>query len=164
MVPYTRGIIKFLVLLALPLFAEQVEVTADNFMADEIKLESVLTGNVHVKKGSYDTLDSDKIIIHFDKDRQPTKYVASGNARFKILINESQYNGKGSELTYLPKEDKYILTGNAWIEEVQTKREVFGDIISISQLDGKYEVESFRDRKSPDKKPARLIFQIEDKK
>ncbi|NLK66803.1 MAG: lipopolysaccharide transport periplasmic protein LptA [Campylobacteraceae bacterium] len=163
MVQFTRKITFFLVFLALPLFAEQVVVTADNFFADEIKLESVLTGNVNVKKGSFDTLDSDKITIYFDAEKQPTKYIATGNARFKILINESHYNGKGDELTYIPNEDRYILTGNAWIEEVETKREVFGDIIRISQLDGKYEVESFRNRQAPDKKPARLIFQVEDK-
>lgn len=163
MLQYKKRIMKFLLILTLPLFAEQVEVTADNFLADEIKLESILTGNVYVKKGAYDTLESDKIVIYFNEKKEPIKYVATGNARFKILINKSHYNGKGNELTYLPLEDKYILTGNAWIEEVETKREVFGDIITVNQLNGKYEVDSFRDRKTPEKKPARLIFQIEGK-
>ena len=148
----------------LPLFAEQVEVTADNFFADEIKLQSVLTGNVKVKKGSFDTLNSDKITIYFDKNKQPTKYIATGNAKFKILINESHYNGKGDILTYEPKTEIYTLKGNAWIEEVETKREVFGDIITINQLNGKYEVNSDRSSKKIDKKPAKLIFKIEDKK
>ena len=102
-----KKIIVFL-LASLPLFAEQVEVTADNFFADEIKLQSVLTGNVKVKKGSFDTLNSDKITIYFDKEKQPTKYIATGNAKFKILINESHYNGKGDILTYEPKL-KFIL-------------------------------------------------------
>ena len=65
---------------------EQVEVTADNFFADEIKQISVLTGNVRIKKGAYDTLNSDKVTIYFDAKRQPTKYVATGNANFKILL------------------------------------------------------------------------------
>ncbi|QOQ87358.1 LptA/OstA family protein [Campylobacter corcagiensis] len=161
---FLRRLGLFLAIIAMPIFAEKVEVTADNFFADEVKLISVLTGNVHVKKGSYDTLDSNKITIYFDKNKQPIKYEATDNARFKILINESHYNGKGDKLTYIPAEDKYILTGNAWIEEVETKREVFGDIITISQLDGKYEVDSFRDSKNKDKKPARLIFHVEEKK
>lgn len=158
-----KKIIVFL-LASLPLFAEQVEVTADNFFADEIKLQSVLTGNVKVKKGSFDTLNSDKITIYFDKNKQPTKYIATGNAKFKILINESHYNGKGDILTYEPKTEIYTLKGNAWIEEVETKREVFGDIITINQLNGKYEVNSDRLSKKLDKKPAKLIFKIEDKK
>lgn len=161
---FLRRLVFLALFFTASLFAEKVEVTADNFFADEIKLVSVLTGNVHVKKGSYDTLDSNKITIYFNKDKQPTKYEATDNARFKILINESHYNGKGDKLTYIPAEDKYILSGNAWIEEVETKREVFGDIITISQLDGKYEVDSFRDSKNQDKKPARLIFHVEDKK
>ena len=158
-----KKIIVFL-LVSLPLFAEQVEVTADNFFADEIKFQSVLTGNVKVKKGSFDTLNSDKITIYFDKNKQPTKYIATGNAKFKILINESHYNGKGDILTYEPKTEIYTLKGNAWIEEVETKREVFGDIITINQLSGKYKVNSDRSSKKMDKKPAKLIFKIEDKK
>ena len=35
---------------ALSAAQEQVEVTADNFFADEIKQISVLTGNVHTKR------------------------------------------------------------------------------------------------------------------
>ena len=158
-----KKIVVFL-LVSLPLFAEQVEVTADNFFADEIKLQSILTGNVKVKKGSFDTLNSDKITIYFDKNKQPTKYIATGNAKFKILINESHYNGKGDILTYEPKTEIYTLKGNAWIEEVETKREVFGDIITINQLSGKYEVNRDRSNKKLDKKPAKLIFKIEDKK
>lgn len=156
--------IVVLLLAILPLFAEQVEVTADNFFADEVKLQSILTGNVKVKKGSFDTLNSDKITIYFDKNKQPTKYIATGNAKFKISINESHYNGKGDVLTYEPKTEIYTLKGNAWIEEVETKREIFGDIITINQLSGKYEVNSDRSSKKLDKKPAKLIFKIEDKK
>lgn len=166
---YKKIIYSMFLIAALPffvghIFAEQVEVTADDFFADEIKLQSILTGNVHVKKGKFDTLNSDKITIYFDKEKQPTKYIATGNARFKILINENHYNGKGDVLTYEPATEVYTLKGNAWIEEVQTKREVFGDIITINQLDGKYEVNSDRSSKTPDKKPAKLIFQVEDKK
>ncbi|NLY04287.1 MAG: lipopolysaccharide transport periplasmic protein LptA [Campylobacter sp.] len=149
-------------LIVAPLFAEQVEVTADNFFADELKHISVLTGNVHVKKGAFDTLDSQKITIHFNDNRQPVKYVATENARFNILINKSHYNGKGNELVYLPASNQYILTGDAWIEEVESKREVFGNIITINQSSGKYEVESFKNSQNQEKKPAKLIFHIEE--
>ncbi|PSM51826.1 lipooligosaccharide transport system, periplasmic component LptA [Campylobacter blaseri] len=153
----------FILILSLGLNAEQVEVTADNFFADEIKLESVLTGNVKMKKGSFDTLNSDKFFIYFDKDKNPLKYKATGNARFNIMINNSEYKGKGDILTYDPNTNIYTLEGNAYINEITTKREVFGDKITISQDNGKYEVESSRSSKNPSKKPARLIFQIEDK-
>lgn len=145
-------------------FAEQVEVTADNFFADEIKLETVLTGNVHIKKGAYDTLDSNKVIIYFDKDKKPIKYVATGNAKFKAIVNQKHYNGKGDTLTYEPGNDTYILNGNAYLNEIETKKEVFGERIIVNQTKGTYEVQSFRSEKSQDKKPVKLIFQIEDSK
>ena len=117
---------------------EQVEVTADNFFADEIKQISVLTGNVRIKKGAYDTLNSDKVTIYFDAKRQPTKYVATGNANFKILLNQKHYDG--------------------YLHEAETKKEVYGDKIIVNRQKGTYEVKSG----GGEKKPVRLIFQVED--
>lgn len=157
------AIVPFLLFAKLS-FAEQVEVTADNFFADEIKLESVLTGNVNIKKGSYDTLDANKATIYFDKEKHPIKYVASGNAKFKVLINEKHYDGKGDVLTYEPQKEIYTLNGNAYLHEAETNKEVFGDNIIVNQINGTYEVQSQRNADSKDKKPAKLIFQVEDKK
>ena len=137
---------------------EQVEVTADNFFADEIKQISVLTGNVRIKKGAYDTLNSDKVTIYFDAKRQPTKYVATGNAKFKILLNQKHYDGKGGVLTYDPTIEAYTLENNAYLHEAETKKEVYGDKIIVNRQKGTYEVKSG----GGEKKPVRLIFQVED--
>ena len=137
---------------------EQVEVTADNFFADEIKQISVLTGNVRIKKGAYDTLNSDKVTIYFDAKRQPTKYDATGNANFKILLNQKHYDGKGGVLTYDPTIEAYTLENNAYLPEAETKKEVYGDKIIVSRQKGTYEVKSG----GGEKKPVRLIFQVED--
>lgn len=138
---------------------EQVEVTADNFFADEIKQISVLTGNVRIKKGAYDTLNSNKLTIYFDAKRQPTKYVATGNANFKILLNEKHYDGKGGVLTYDPTAEAYTLEGNAYLHEAETKKEVFGDKIIVNRKKGTYEVKSG----GGEKKPVKLIFQVDDR-
>ena len=137
---------------------EQVEVTADNFFADEIKQISVLTGNVRIKKGAYDTLNSDKVTIYFDAKRQPTKYVATGNAKFKILLNQKHYDGKGGVLTSDPTIEAYTLENNAYLHEAETKKEVYGDKIIVNRQKGTYEVKSG----GGEKKPVRLIFQVED--
>ena len=137
---------------------EQVEVTADNFFADEIKQISVLTGNVRIKKGAYDTLNSDKVTIYFDAKRQPTKYVATGNANFNILLNQKHYDGKGGVLTYDPTIEAYTLENNAYLHEAETKKEVYGDKIIVNRQKGTYEVKSG----GGEKKPVRLIFQVED--
>ena len=140
---------------------QKVEVTADEFFADEVKQISHLTGNVVVKKGDYDTLRSDKLTITFDKNKQPTKYTAIGNANFKILLNDKHYDGKGGVLTYTPANETYTLENNAYLHESETKKEVFGDKIVVNREKGTYEVKS---GSGNEKKPIRLIFQVEDNK
>lgn len=137
--------------------ADKVQVTADNFLADENKLISVLTGNVVIKKGSYDTLTSKKVEIFFDKEKQPIKYVATGNAKFKAEMKNTHYDGKGDILTYDPIANIYTLSGNAYLHDVENKREVFGEKIIVDQNKAVYEV------KSEKKGPVKLIFEVEEK-
>lgn len=154
-----RRVVFIIFCLFSTIFAEEVVVTGDDFYADEVKLESILTGNVDVQKGKYDNLKSDKLTIYFDQDKNPTKYIATGNAKFKIILNEKHYDGKGDELTYEPKTNFYTLTGNAYLHEVETNKQVHGYKITVDQNSGTYRVFSGKDKKSP----AKLIFQIEDK-
>ena len=141
--------------------SERIEVTADEFFADEVKQISILMGNVTIKKGDYDTLKSDKLTITFDKNKQPTKYTATGNANFKILLNDKHYDGKGGALTYTPASETYTLENNAYLHESESKKEVFGDKIVVNREKGTYEVKS---GSGDEKKPIRLIFQVEDNK
>lgn len=152
----TKKIIIFC--LACVLNAEQVEISADSFFADEKSLVSDLKGNVVVKKGNYDKLQSDKVRIYFDKHKKPIKYQASGNARFQAFVNEKRYSGSGDEIFYEPNTQTYTLSGNANIQEVDSDKKVYGDKIVINQKTGTYSVDS------KDNKPVKLIFQIEDKK
>ena len=61
-----------LMLGALPLLAEQVEVTADEFYADEGKQISEFKGNVNIKKGK-DTLFKHALEGFQDKGMMPAK-------------------------------------------------------------------------------------------
>lgn len=137
--------------------ADQVEVTADNFFADEVKLISILNGNVVVKKGDYDTLFADKVTITFDKNKQPLKYVATGNAHFKVLLNGKHYDGKGEILTYEPNVEKYTLEKNAYLHETESKKEIFGDKILVDRIKSTYEVLA----EKGSKKPIKLIFEVD---
>ena len=164
MVFYKRNKFYAVAFILASLFAnasEKVEVTADNFFADEVKQISILTGNVTIKKGDYDTLKSDKLTITFDKNRQPTKYTATGNANFKILLNGKHYDGRGGVLTYTPTNETYTLENSAYLHESESKKEVFGDKIVVNREKGTYEVKS---GSGAEKKPIRLIFQVEDNK
>ena len=152
-----KAIGTLLVFCFLPLFAEQVEVNADNFFADENKQISEFTGNVHIKKGAYDELFANKVIVYFDTKRQPIKYVATGNARAKIAMKDKHYDGKGDTLTYEPATQTYTVTGNGHLHEVETDKNVYGEKIVVNQNSGTYNVNS------DEKKPVKFIFQIEDK-
>lgn len=140
------------------IFAEQVEVTADNFFADEKKLYSDLKGNVVVKKGSYDTLWADSARITFNEKKEATKYVAKGSAKFKVLVSNKHYDGNADELIYIPQKQIYIMNGNAFLHEEESDKKVYGETIEVNQNNGTYDVQS------KDKKPVRMIFQVEDKK
>ena len=113
--------------------AEQVQVTADNFFADENKQISTLNGNVVIKKGAYDTLNSDKVDIFFDANRQPIKYE--------------------------PANETYTLSGSAYLHDETNKREVFGEKIIVNQTNATYEVKSANSKNAP----AKLIFEVEEK-
>lgn len=143
--------------LNLGLFAEQVEITSDSFFADEGKQISNFTGNVRIKKGAYDELNADKVVVHFDAKRQPLKYVATGNANFKVALKDKHYDGKGDVLTYEPKNATYTITGNGYLHEAETNKNVYGEKIVVNQNEGTYSVNS------GEKKPVKFIFQVEDK-
>ncbi len=153
---FSRKIILFF-LFSVFANADTVNVTADNFFADENKLISILTGNVVLKKGDYDTLKADKLTIYFDKEKNPIKYVATGNTSFNAILKDKHYDGKGEILTYEPEKEIYTLEKNAYLHEKETKKEVFGDKIIVDRAKTTYEV------KSISKKPIKLIFEIEDK-
>lgn len=152
-----KKIILAFVFSILPLVAQNVEVTADDFFADENKFISELSGNVSVKKGK-DILSADKVVIHFDKNRNPIKYVATGNAKFKVLIKDKNYNGSGNELVYEPKSNLYTINGSGFLHEVDSDKRVYGEKISVNQNSGTYSVNS------GNKKPVKFVFQVEDKK
>ena len=155
--------IWLIVLVIFVVNAEQVEVTSDNFFADENKFVGEFTGNVNIKKGS-DLLTADKVRIFFDKDKNPIKYVANGNAKIKALIKEKTYDGAGNELIYEPKENLYTINGNGFLHEIDSDKKVYGEYIQINQNSGTYSVKSDEKTNSVEKKPVKFIFQVEDKK
>jgi len=149
-----RKIILFLFFTSM-LIAEQIEVRALNFYSDENKGESVLSGNVEIKKGE-DVLNSDKLIIYTDKNRKPIRYEAMQNARFKIILKGKTYKGSGDKFIYNVIKDTYEINGNAYINEPQSNQKLFGDRIVVDRKANIYRVES------KDKKPARFVFDLEE--
>ena len=151
-----KKIIASLLIGSLYLFAEQVEITADKFTASETELTSVFTGNVKVVKGK-DKLEAQKIVIYFDKNKQPQKYIATGNAKVNMSMKGKTYFGKGEKLTYEPVKLRYVIEKEGFLHEIETDKKVYGEKITVNQTEGTYEVDS------DNTKPVKFIFQVDDK-
>jgi len=150
-----KYLIYFLIITLLG--ASEVQVTADKFMANEAKGISTFTGSVHVIKEG-DDLKADKVVINFDKDKKPTLYTATGHASVKMKIKDKRYFAKGGILIYDPNLLKYTIKKNAFLQEIDTDKKVYGETIWVDQVRGYYEVDGKKN------KPVKFIFKIEDKK
>ncbi len=137
--------------------SQSVEVTSKSFEADEMKHISKFIGDVKVVKG-YDTITANKLIINFDKDKNPTEYIATGNAKFRLILNKKHYSGKANKIIYNPIKKIYHFIGNAFLQDLDSNKKIYGDDIQIDQLNGKYDV------KSDGKKPVKFIFKVKDNK
>jgi len=146
-------IILLLVINFLQAKEQNVEVTAKHFEADETKLISKFNGNVKVVKGS-DVITAENLTINFDKKKNPLKYTAFGHATFKLTLNKKHYKGKADKIIYDPVKKFYRFIGNAFLQESDSGKKVYGDDIKIDQLNGKYDVSSSSD------KPVKFIFKV----
>ncbi|KAA6226420.1 MULTISPECIES: lipopolysaccharide transport periplasmic protein LptA [unclassified Campylobacter] len=135
-------------------FGDQIEIQADNFYADENTGKSTLSGNVTIKQGS-DILSSDKVIIYMDKNRKPLRYEAINNANFSLNLKGKLYKGSGDKFVYNVNQDTYEINGNAFIHEINTDKKLYGEKIVVDRKNNVYSVQS------KDKKPARLVFDVE---
>ncbi len=145
----------FILLLTITsIYAQKVEITADDLEADEKSHISTLKGNVSIKKGA-DSIKADKLEVFFDKNNKPTKYVATGDIRFHILTDTREFQGKGEKLIYDPSTKKYEISGGVVIEELKEHQKLIGEKIVIDRVSGKSKIEG-------GKRPIKLIFEVKE--
>ncbi|NOX16225.1 MAG: lipopolysaccharide transport periplasmic protein LptA [Epsilonproteobacteria bacterium] len=139
------------------LSASEVQVTAEKFMANEAKGISTFIGKVHVIKQG-DDLKADEVVITFDKNKKPILYTATGHASVKMTIKNKKYFASGDILIYDPNLMRYTIKKNAFLQELNTDKKVYGNEIRVDQVMGKYEVDGKKNE------PVKFIFKVEDKK
>jgi len=139
------------------LFAQKVNVTADNMKAENLKKEVHFMGNAKVVQGK-SWIHADQIIVYFDENNQTKKYEAIGLVTFEFIQEKSSYKGSADNVTYLPLKDQYILRGKAIINDIINKRHANGDEIMLDMITGNANVKGSR------KKPVKFIFDMKDKK
>ncbi|WP_457592503.1 lipopolysaccharide transport periplasmic protein LptA [Hydrogenimonas sp.] len=152
-----RKILTLLMCAAIALVsAENVEITADHFEADQMKKVTEFIGNVHMKKGS-DELNATKVYVYFDDKRKPVRYEAVGKSSFVIhMQNGRYYVGKADKLVYRPGSELYELYGNVVLKEPKLDRTIMGEKVVVEKVTGRANVEG------DDGKPVRFIFKVEE--
>ena len=139
------------------LLAEEIEVSAREFIGDEKKKTTYLKGNVEVKR-LQDRLKANEATIFLNAANRPEKMQAKGNVQFWLTLEENRkIQGSANEVIYLPKNEEYQLIGNVIVREPAKNNEVKGDKIVIRYNEG------FINVLGNDNKPAKLIFKLEKK-
>lgn len=124
------------ILLTSSLMSQELKVKADFFKADEKRGISIFNGKVNVIKGS-DELNASKVTIYSDKQNQPTKFIAEGDASFAIVTQEGlPYRGKAQKVIYIPKTKEYHFFKNVHLKQINEKKEIIGDEVVLKTIDG----------------------------
>jgi len=146
-----------LILISVGVYAQTVDITSDEMKANQDKKQISFIGNAKVvQEKNY--IYADKIIVYFSDDNKTKQYDAVDNVHFEFVNEISHYKGYANKLTYMPLQEKYILTGNAKIDDLINKRVIKGDKITLDTKSGNASVKGSR------KKPVKFIFETESKK
>lgn len=141
---------------AIPLLASNLEITSDDFFYKDGENKAKFSGHV-VAHEKQNLINSNTLIVFLDNDSEAEKYKAVGNVYFEIKNSKKDMNGTCSTLTYLPKDDKYILIGKVAINDRKNSRKVYGDEIIVDNKKGT----SYANSKG--KKPVKFIFKVKSK-
>ena len=149
---------KFLVgilFLGLFAFANEIEVSAQEFIGDEKKKLTHLKGNVEINRAK-DRLVAKEAFVFLDSNNRPNKMQAIGNVRFWLELKDGRkIEGESNEALYFPSTQEYQILGNAIVKEIDKNNVVRGDKIIVRYKEGYINVVG------NGKKPARLIFKLD---
>ena len=152
-----KKILILLTLFTMVLCAEELKIEATSFSADEIKGESVFSGNVKMVK-SNDRLNASKVIIYTNKENKPTKFVATGGVTFAITTKDGvQYTGNADRVVYITQERVYHFYKNVHLKQIDEKKEIQGDEVVLNITTGKAHATGVKNG------PVIMIFDIPEK-
>ncbi|QOP41271.1 lipopolysaccharide transport periplasmic protein LptA [Sulfurimonas marina] len=151
-----RYIIFFTLLIQTFLNAEELQIKAKSFYADEKAGFSVFEGSVNIVKG-YDELNASKVTVYIDKEKSPTKFIAEGDVSFKVKTKDDvKYEGIAQKAIYLPNKKEYNFYKNVHLKQLGDKKEIKGDEVVLNISDNKAYA------KGADKEPVIMIFEFKE--
>jgi len=140
-----------------------LNIDADYFEADEKKHQMYFKGNVKLNKNQ-DILQSKYLLINTeaskeDKNKQvPKDYMATGNVKFTVHTKDNILKGKGDKVYYYPKEQKYIIVGNGYLEDLKNDKKIIADKIYVNEKTGHIKIDG------GENKPVQFRLKLDDKK
>ncbi|MFT7879977.1 MAG: lipopolysaccharide transport periplasmic protein LptA [Sulfurimonas sp.] len=140
---------------SLLLIADKVEITSDAMQAEELKKEVHFIGNVKIKQ-LQSWIHGDRVIVYFDENNQTKKYEAIGRVTFEFKKENRFYKGSANKVIYAPLESKYILRGDAKIDDMVNQRHIDGEHIKLDLTSGIANVVGNK------KEPVKFIFETEE--
>jgi lipopolysaccharide export system protein LptA len=141
-------------LLASAVSAQNLKIKSDQFEADQKAGISIFTGNVNIVKYN-DELNASKVTVYTDKKNQPTKFVAVGNAKFKIKTQEGiRYQGRAHKVIYLPLKKEYQFYKDVHLKQLGENKDIFGDEVILNTTEGKAHANSTKGE------PVIMIFEL----
>lgn len=127
-----KKILVFLVFLS-SVFGQNLHITSKKFKFNSQKMQGIFSGDVNATENKNNIL-SQKMIIFFDKNKKPVKYIASKNVKFILNLDKNAtYKGHCKKLIYNFKNDEIYLFGNAKVKKIQTGELVAGEEIKINR-------------------------------
>ena len=139
-----------------------LNIDADLFEAKEKQNKLYFEGNVRVTKNK-DILTSKKLVINTkpsksNPDKQvPKDYVATGDVNFTVHTKEDNIlKGSGDKVYYYPDEQKYLIIGNGYLEDVKEDKKIRANKIYIDEKTGYTKIDGKKN------KPAKFSIKLEE--
>ena len=140
------------------LLAQDLKIKAKTFTADEKTGISIFKGDVNVINKN-DELNSTKLTVYTDKNNQPTKFIAEGDAKFKVVtLDGSLYRGKAQKIVYYPNKKEYQFFNKVHLKQINEKKEIIGEEVVLNTIEGKAYA------KGDKSEPVIMIFKMPDDK
>jgi len=147
-----KKILIFLIFLSF-LLGQNLHIISKKFKFNSKVMQGVFTGDVNATE-NHNNILSQKMIIFFNKNKKPIKYVATGNVKFILdLDKNATYKGHCNKLIYNFKNYNIYLFGNALVKKIQTGELASGEEIKINRKTKDISVIG-------NKKPVNIIIKV----
>jgi lipopolysaccharide export system protein LptA len=139
------------------LSAEEVDIKANHFYADDITKLAYFEGDATITQGK-NSFHAVKVIVYFNSNRKAIKYEATGEVQFDLIEKEIHYKGKADKITYAPNDSKYYFVGDVVLNDLTNNRKIVAEEILLDLKTG------LADIKGSNNQPVHFRFEIEDRK